>query len=56
MEMYWWFLIPAIILALMSERIDVAVKGEKKVKKVLLVCSIGAIVILVIPLIVNLFM
>ncbi|WP_455544334.1 hypothetical protein [Intestinibacter sp.] len=54
--MYWWFIIPAIILALMSDRIDVAVKGEKKVKKVLLACSVGAVVVLLIPLIMRLFL
>ena len=33
MQLYWWFLFPAILLAAFSDKIDTAVKAEKISKK-----------------------
>ena len=54
MEIYWWFLIPAICLAIFSEKIGMAVKADKKLRKVILVFSAGVILVCIIPMIASL--
>lgn len=53
--MFWWLLIPAILLAIFSEKIDIAVKADNKLKKVILVFSAGVIVVCAIAIIVSQF-
>lgn len=55
MEILWWLLIPAIFLAVFSEKIDMAVKADKSLKKVILVFSTGVIIVCSIAIIVSLF-
>lgn len=55
MNIYWWLLIPAIFLAIFSEKIDMAVKTDKKLKKVILVFSVGVIMVCAIAIIVSQF-
>lgn len=33
MNNYWWLLVPAIFLAIFSDKIDEAVKADEKLKK-----------------------
>ncbi len=48
MQLYWLFLIPAIVLALFSDKIDKAANANKKLKKWLIaVCVILALVSIV---------
>lgn len=45
MQLYWLFLIPAIVLAIFSDKIDKAAHANKKLKKWLIgVCIILAVV------------
>ena len=37
MQIYWWFLIPAFFLLIFSDRIDRAVKANRKLRKAMLV-------------------
>ena len=37
MQIYWWFLIPAFFLLIFSDRIDRAVKANRKLRQALLV-------------------
>lgn len=55
MNIYWWLLIPAIFMAIFSEKIDIAVKADKKLKKVILVFSVGVIMVCAIAIIVSQF-
>ncbi len=48
-----WLIIAAIFSALFSDKIDKAVKGDKQVKKVILVFSAGALLICAIPIIMR---
>ena len=44
-------MIVAIVCALFSDKIDTAVKGDKQVKKVIVVCSVGALLIFTIAIV-----
>lgn len=55
MSIYWWFLIPAIFLAAFSGPIDAAVKTDGKLKKVILVFSVGVVLVCGIVIIASLF-
>ena len=46
-----WLIIAAISSALFSDKIDKAVKGDKQLKKVILVFSAGVLLICAIPII-----
>ncbi|MCI9666136.1 MAG: protein CrcB-like protein [Angelakisella sp.] len=48
-----WLIIAAIFSALFSDKIDKAVKGDKQVKKVILVFSAGVLLICAIPIIMR---
>ena len=48
-----WLIIAAIFCALFSDKIDKAVKGDKQVKKVILVFSAGGLLICAIPIIMR---
>ena len=37
MQIYWWFLIPAFFLLIFLDRIDRAVKANRKLRKAMLV-------------------
>ena len=37
MQIYWWFLSPAFFLLIFSDRIDRAVKANRKLRKAMLV-------------------
>ena len=39
MQIYWWFLIPAFFLLIFSDRIDRAVKANRKLRKAMALCS-----------------
>ena len=45
MNVYWWLLIPAIFLAAFSGSIEAAVKTDGKLKKVILVFSVGVVLV-----------
>ena len=55
MSIYWWFLIPAIFWAAFSGPIDAAVKTDRKLKKVILVFSVGVALVCGIAIIASLF-
>ncbi len=48
-----WLIIAAISSALFSDKIDKAVKGDKQLKKVILVFSAGVLLICAIPIIMR---
>ncbi len=47
MDFYWQLLIPAFVLALFSDKIDIALKGDKKIKKLFVFLSVLLFVITV---------
>jgi len=51
MKMYWIFILLAIICALFSDKIDTAVKADKKLKKVILIFSVGVLLVCTIVII-----
>ena len=53
MEIYWLFLIPAIACALFSNKIDKAFNANKKLKKVIIVLSVGVLLVCTIAIIAN---
>lgn len=56
METYWIFLVAAIAYVLCADQIDRAVHGNKQGKKVILIASIGACVICMIPVLVRMIL
>lgn len=48
MELYWWFLIPAIAMAIFSDKIDKAANADKKLKKWLIAACVILVLISVI--------
>lgn len=48
------FMITAVGCALFSDRIDMAVKGNKKVKKVIVIFSVGVLLVCTIAIFVSL--
>ena len=55
MEIYWIFLIPAIVCALFADKIDAYTKTNKKLKKVILVFSVGVVLVSLIGIIATIF-
>lgn len=55
MEIYWIFLIPAIVCALFADKIDAYAKTNKKLKKVILVFSVGVVLVSLIGIIATIF-
>ena len=55
MSIYWWFLIPAIVLAVFSGSIDAALKSNGELKKVILVFSVGVVLVCCIAITASLF-
>jgi hypothetical protein len=55
MQVYWYFLIPAIFLAIFSGEIDKAVKADQKVRNVILVFCGGVSLICIIAILASLF-
>lgn len=55
MNNYWWLLVPAIFLAIFSDKIDEAVKADEKLKKVILVICAGVVLITLIRVVSDLF-
>ena len=55
MNEYWCFLIPAILLAIFSDKIDEAAKADEKLKKVILVICVGVVLITLIRVVSDLF-
>lgn len=55
MQLYWWLLIPAILLAIFSDRIDKAVKADKKLGKVVLVFGSGVALVCFIAILASYF-
>lgn len=53
MNIYWIFLVAAIVFVLCADKIDRAVHGNKQVKKVILIFSIGVCVICMIPMLMR---
>lgn len=51
MRIYWLFMIMAIVCALFSDKIDGAVKTDKKLKKVILVLSVRVLLVCTIAMI-----
>ena len=51
MKIYWILLIPAIVCALLADKIDAYAKADKKLKKVLIVFSVGTILVTLIGVI-----
>lgn len=49
-KVYWIFLVLAIVCALLADKIDAAVNADKKLKKVILVFSVGVALISVISI------
>lgn len=47
MGFYWQLLIPAIVLALFSDKIDIALKGDKKIKRLFILLNVILFVITV---------
>ena len=54
MSICWWFLIPAIVLAVFSGSIDTALKANGELKKVILVFSVGVLFVCGIAIIASL--
>ena len=55
MNNYWWLLVPAIFLAIFSDKIDEAAKADKKLKKVTLVICAGVVLITLIRVAADIF-
>ena len=55
MQIYWYFLIPAIFLAIFSGEIDKAVKANQKLKNIILVFCGGVSLICIIAILASLF-
>lgn len=55
MQIYWYFLIPAIFLAILSGEIDRAVKANQTVRNVILVFCGGVSLICIIAILASLF-
>lgn len=56
MNIYWIFLVAAIVFVLCADKIDRAVHGNKQVKKVILIFSIGVCFICMIPVLVRMIL
>lgn len=46
-------MIAAVVCALFSDKIDMAVKGDKKVKKVIVIFSVGVLLVCTIAILVS---
>lgn len=46
-------MIAAIMCALFADKIDAAVKGDKKVTKVIIVCSVGVLLVCTIAIVAS---
>ena len=46
-------MIAAVVFALFSDKIDMAVKGNKKVKKVIVIFSVGILLVCTMAILVN---
>lgn len=55
MQIYWYFLFPAIFLAIFSGEIDKAIKADQKVRNVILVFCGGVSLICIIAILASLF-
>ena len=55
MNNYWWLLVPAIFLAIFSDKIDKAAKADEKLKKVILVICAGVVLITLIRVAADIF-
>lgn len=55
MQIYWYFLFPAIFLAIFSGEIDKAVKADQKVRNVILVFCGGVSLICIITILASFF-
>lgn len=55
MEYYWWFLMPAIFLAIFSDKIYEAAKVDENLKKIILVICAGVVLITPIRVVADLF-
>lgn len=55
MQIYWYFLIPAIFLIIFSGEIDKAVKANQKLRNVILVFCGGVSLICIIAILASLF-
>lgn len=55
MNEYWCFFIPAIFLAIFSDKFDEAAKADEKLKKVILVICAGVVLITLIRVVSDLF-
>lgn len=53
MKIYWLFIIAGIICALFSDKIDKAFNGDKKLKKVIIVFSVGVVLVFTIAIVAN---
>lgn len=51
MKVYWIFLILGIVCALFSDKIDRAVNADKKLKKVIVIFSVGVLLVCTIAII-----
>ena len=51
MKVYWIFLILGIVCALLSDKIDRAVNADKKLKKVIIIFSVGLLLVCMIAII-----
>ena len=54
MQIYWYFLIPAIFLIIFSGEIDKAVKADQKVRNVILVFCGGVSLLCIIGILASL--
>lgn len=55
MQIYWYFLFPAIFLIIFSGEIDKAVKANQKLRNVILVFCGGVSLICIIAILASLF-
>lgn len=54
MELYWWLFILAIFFCIFADKIDGAVKADKKLKKIIIVISAGVVVVVLMGIIARL--
>lgn len=56
MKIYWIFVILAIVCALFSDKIDTAIKADKKLKKVIVIFSVGVLLVCTIAIIATILL
>lgn len=53
MQVYWWFLLPAILLTLFSDPITRAVKADQTLRTVILIFCGGVILVCIVAMIAS---